>query len=103
MKTEEKLLCPKCNTHDYGEVLMEKRYDGELQLRVECTKCGKWIKWAKQGNPYYFEFGKHNGKEIKHVHDINYLEWVLKNVKGKGLLFKAAVRNQVQRLRNKEI
>jgi len=81
---------------------MEKRYDGELQLRAECTHCGKWIKWVKQGNPYYFEFGKHKGKEIKHVYDIQYLEWVLQNVKRKGLLFRAAVRSQVQRIKNKE-
>jgi len=77
------------------------RYGGKLRIRATCSGCGKWLKWYPMNQKVVFERGKHKGKEIKNLHDIDYLEYCLQN--NKMSEYKVAMKQQLQRLRNQEI
>jgi RNase P subunit RPR2 len=40
--------CTKCKKKVRVRLSWQKRSDGQYHLRVDCTECGRWIKWAIQ-------------------------------------------------------
>lgn len=68
--------CKKCN-HEIFVYTPKGKHLGQY-----CAKCGAWQKWMPQNNPVtVMPFGKYKRQNIAEIQDIEYLTWLLSNLK----------------------
>ncbi len=62
-------------------------------LKAICNNCGRYIKFVSQEKePPKFYFGKHVGKYVHEIEDMQYLKWAVNN-----LTLKQPMRDAIQK------
>lgn len=89
----ETIKCPKCGATD--------QYYTELKANnnvARCSICDAFIKNIPYQQPALY-FGKYKGKKIADIEDIEYLKWVLNNIR-LSAPFKDAIQKQISNFEN---
>lgn len=72
-----KLFCKHCNKQVDFEIIVKAN-----NHVAHCWECGHYIKNIPHSTAEsVFYFGKYNGTKVSECQDLQYLEWVVKNVK----------------------
>ncbi len=90
----ENIKCNKCGS--------ENDYYTELKANnnvARCNKCNSFIKNIPYQNEAIFYFGKYKGKKVSEIEDIDYLKWVLKEIKP-SLSMRTAIQKQISNFEN---
>lgn len=67
-------------------------------LTQYCGGCGAYMKNLPKEDPSFY-FGKYNGKKVKDIDDLSYLEWYLKSIDRITVRMRGAIRAQIERLK----
>lgn len=70
------VICQRCNTTNEFYVVSSGPHQKAL-----CNHCNQYIKFISQEKePPRFYFGKHVGKYVHEIEDMQYLKWAVKNM-----------------------
>jgi hypothetical protein len=90
----QELICPKCGpTTDY---YTELKANNNV---ARCLKCDSFIKNLPQGNDPTFYFGKYKDKKVRDIEDMQYLKWVLGNLRVTSSM-RLAIEKQISSFEN---
>lgn len=101
---DKELICKKCGpTFDYSVI------QNGPHNQAKCNKCNSHLAFVKKSilsedsDSLIIYFGRHKGKMIKEVDDIEWLIWSLSNVDTLNIRYKIAIQNRIDDIKFNEV
>lgn len=90
------VICQRCQTINDFHVVPSGPH-----LKAICNNCGRYIKFVSQEKePPKFYFGKHVGKYVHEIEDMQYLKWALKDMRNLKEPMRKAIEKQISSFEN---
>jgi len=94
MEDIEEVTCRNCGSINDATLKKEG-----MHLAAYCNGCSKFIKNISYAEPTLY-FGKYSQTKVAEIDDLNYLEWLVDNVKTLKPKLKEAINAKIIKLKN---